>query len=183
MAQKRRLSMTFFIINDIIILIINFAILILSFLLSIKENDYRDAINLFLFQLITSTLNVTINLIMNTKNIISKYKGHNNYGMFVRFLLFYLILSCIILSYQRSQNINHKEINDLGKIILFIGFTNEIFIISSMILSFIVVDKKNYTQKKKYEKEFNIESVQQMTLFENDSDSGKVMTELAKRKD
>ena len=118
---------------------------------------------------------------MDAKNILSKYRGHNNYGMFVRFLLFYLITSCVVLTYQRSNNINQDEIQILGTILLYIGLVNDFFIISSMILGFMVSDKKIYSKKKdEEEKVFNINTMDQMDVFENDKSSGN-MTELEKR--
>ena len=103
--------------------------------------------------------------------------------MFIRFLLFYLITSCVVLTFQRSNNIDQDEIQILGTILLYIGLINDFFIISSMILSFMVSDKKIYSKKKdEEEKIFNINNMDQMDIFENDKSSAN-MTELAKRGD
>ena len=181
MSNKMESSKMCFLINDVIILIFSIGIFILSALITAKESSYRSTITLFLFQLIESVIIVVLNLIMDAKNILSKYRGHNNYGMFVRFLLFYLITSCVVLTYQRSNNINQDEIQILGTILLYIGLVNDFFIISSMILSFMVSDKKIYSKKKdEEEKVFNINTMDQMDVFENDKSSGN-MTELEKR--
>ena len=104
---------------------------------------------------------------------LSKYKGHNNYGMFIRFLLFYLNLSCVMLTYQRSDNLNDTEIKNLGNVLLYIGLFNNGFIISSMILSIIVIDKNIYSKQKKEfdDKTYNL--AEQMEIFEIDKSSGK----------
>jgi hypothetical protein len=183
MTNKMETSKMCFLINDVIILLINLAIFILSAIITSKESSYRSTITLFLFQLIESVIIVVLNLIMDAKNILSKYKGHNNYGMFIRFLLFYLITSCVVLTFQRSNNIDQDEIQILGTILLYIGLINDFFIISSMILSFMVSDKKIYSKKKdEEEKIFNINNMDQMDIFENDKSSAN-MTELAKRGD
>ena len=109
---------------------------------------------------------------MLLKLFLSKYKGHNNYGMFIRFLLFYLNLSLVILTYQRSDNLNQNEIKNLGSILLYIGLFNNAFIITSMILSIIVTDKTIYSKSKKDDdKTYNL--AEQMEIFEIDGSSGK----------
>ena len=173
MSKKRNLSKTFFIFNDIIILMINLIIFILSLMILLKEKSYRGSTNLFLFQLIESILIIILNVIMLIKMFLSKYKGHNNYGMFIRFLLFYLNLSCVMLTYQRSDNLNDTEIKNLGNVLLYIGLFNNGFIISSMILSIIVIDKNIYSKPKKEfdDKTYNL--AEQMEIFEIDKSSGK----------
>ena len=173
MSKRRNLSKTFFTFNDIIILLLNLIIFILSLMIFLKEKSYRGSTNLFLFQLIESILIIILNVIMLIKMFLSKYKGHNNYGMFIRFLLFYLNLSCVMLTYQRSNNLNNTEITNLGNVLLFIGLFNNLFIISSMILSIIVIDKNIYSKPKKEfdDKTYNL--AEQMEIFEIDKSSGK----------
>ena len=173
MSKRRNLSKTFFTFNDIIILLINLIIFILSLMILLKEKSYRGSTNLFLFQLIESILIIILNVIMLIKMFLSKYKGHNNYGMFIRFLLFYLNLSCVMLTSQRSDNLNDTEIKNLGKVLLYIGLFNNGFIISSMILSIIVIDKNIYSKPKKEfdDKTYNL--AEQMEIFEIDKSSGK----------
>ena len=173
MSKRRNLSKTIFTFNDIIILLINLIIFILSLMILLKEKSIRGSTNLFLFQLIESILIIILNVIMLIKMFLSKYKGHNNYGMFIRFLLFYLNLSCVILTYQRSDNLNQDEIKNLGNILLYIGLFNNLFIISSMILSIIVIDKNIYSKPKKEfdDKTYNL--AEQMEIFDIDKSSGK----------
>ena len=172
MSKKRNLSKIFFQANDLIILLFNIVILDLSSMIASKEKSFRGSLNLFLFQLIESILIIILNLIMLIKMFLSNYKGHNNYGMFIRFLLFYLNLSCIILTFQRSDNLNQEGIKKLGTILLYIGLINNGFIISSMILSMIVVDKKPfYKFERGDDKLFNIE--EQLEIFEIDKTSEK----------
>ena len=172
MSKRRNHSKTFFALNDVIILIINLIIFILSLMILIKEKSIRGSTNLFLFQFIESIIIVILNLVMLIKLFLSKYKGHNNYGMFIRFLLFYLNLSLVILTYQRSDNLNQSEIKNLGSILLYIGLFNNGFIITSMILSIIVTDKKIYSKSKKDDdKTYNL--AEQMEIFEIDGSSGK----------
>ena len=182
MAKKMEKTKMYFLINDVIILLINLAIFVLSALITTKESSFRGSVTFFLFQLIESIIIVVLNLIMDAKYILSKYRGHNNYGMFIRFLMFYLITSCVVLTFQRSDNINQEDIQTFGTILLYIGLINDFFIITSMILSFVVSDKKIYSKREvdEEEKEFNINNMEQMDVFENDKSSGN-MTELTKR--
>ena len=78
-----------------------------------------------------------------------------------------------MLTYQRSNNLNHTEITNLGNVLLFIGLFNNLFIISSMILSIIVIDKNIYSKQKKEfdDKTYNL--AEQMEIFEIDKSSGK----------
>ena len=173
MSKRKNLSMTLFQVSDIIILILNVIILSLSSLIASNEKSFRGSIKLFLFQLIESILIIILDIIMLIKMFLSNYKGHNNYGMFIRFLLFYLNLSCIILTFQRSNNLNQERIRKIGNILLFIGLVNNGFIIISMILSIIVLDKRSFTKYKKFDdKMFNFE--EHMEIFENDSSGRKV---------
>ena len=185
MGKKSNISLKFFIINDAIILLLNITILVFLSMLVSKEYSFRKTIKLFLFQLIESGLIICLNIVMEVKMFLSNFKGHNNYGMFIRFLLFYLNLSATLLASQRSDNINQDDILKLGNILLYIGLGNNAFIITSMILSFIVVDTKAISSKLNKEellKEFNINSVENMELFESDKGSSKQgMTELAQK--
>ena len=189
MGKNSNLSLKLFIINDGIILLMNLIILILLITLIAKEYSYRKTLGLFLFQLIESIIIIALNVIMVIKMLKSKFKGHNNYGMFIRFLIFYLNLCCIILTFQRSDNTNLEDIQTLGKILLFIGLLNNLFIIPSMILSFIVVDTKAFSSKlnkeeflKEFNKEFNVNSEENVEIFDGENRGTKSsMTELVKK--
>ena len=159
-----KISTNLFIFFDLVILMLSLIILIFSALITHQEYTFRQSTNLFRFQLVESIIIVIINIIMDIKFFLSKYKGHNNYGMFIRFLLFYLILSCILLTFQRSDNINHKKIKVYGKTLLYIGNIDVAFIIASMILSFIVIDKR--TNNSLYDdRVFNINSMENIDLL------------------
>ena len=177
MSNKTNYPIIFFIISDIIILILGIIIIVISAMISSKEYSFHKTLNLFLFQLIQSGLALILNIIMDIKIISTNYKGHNNYGMFIRFLNFYLNLSCVILTFQRSDNINQTDIQSLGNTILYVGLVNNLFIIISMILSFIVTDQKAFSKFKKEETErlLNINSLEQMELMEPDKSSGTTM--------
>ena len=168
MSKRKNSLMTLFQVSDFIILILNIIVLSLSSMIASNEKSFRGSIKLFLFQLIESILIIILDIIMLIKMCLSNYKGHNNYGMFIRFLLFYLNLSCVILTFQRSNNINQERIKKIGNMLLFVGLFNDGFIVISMILSIIVVDKRSFSKyKKDDDKMFNIE--EQMEIFENES--------------
>ena len=184
MGKNSNLSLKLFIINDGIILLMNLIILILLITLVAKEYSYRKTLRLFLFQLIESIIIIILNVIMVIKMFKSKYKGHNNYGMFIRFLIFYLNLCCSILTFQRSDNTNLEDIQTLGKILLYIGLLNNLFIIPS-----IVVDTKAFSSKlnkeeflKEFNKEFNVNSEENVEIFDRENRGTKSsMTELVKK--
>ena len=157
MFHDTKLPMKILIANDILILLINIVILVLSILVTVKEKSYRKTINLFLFQLIESAIAFALNVLMFVLNFVLNYKGHNLYGMFIRFLLFYLVVSCVTLTYQRGDNLNNEVFQKYGRTLLYIGLVNELFIILSMIISFIVSDKKSYdhTEKEVVDTVFN----------------------------
>ena len=181
MSSNSSVPMKILISNDIIILIINIAILIFSLVLTFKEYSYRKTLDLFLFQLIESGIIFLLNVLMFVLNLVSKYKGHNNHGMFLRFILFYLIISCVALTYQRGENTNLEDIQKFSSIVLYIGLINNALIISSMILGFKVSDKKVYHKgKDEEEKVFNINTDGDMEIFERDKSSGS-MQELYKK--
>ena len=101
--------------------------------------------------------------------------------MFLRFILFYLIISCVALTYQRGENTNREDIQKFSSIVLYIGLINNALIISSMILGFKVSDKKVYHKgKDEEEKVFNINTDGDMEIFERDKSSGS-MQELYKK--
>ena len=160
MPHDTNIPMKILIAIDILILLINIGILVLSILVTVKEKSYRKTINLFLFQLIESAIAFALNVLMFVLNFVLNYKGHNLYGMFIRFILFYLVVSCVTLTYQRGDNLNNEVFKKYGRILLYIGLVNELFIILSMIISFIVSDKKSYDHKEKEveDKVYNINS-------------------------
>ena len=168
---------------DILILILNIAILVLSILVTVKEKSYRKSTKLFLFQLIESAISLALNVLMFILNFVMNYKGHNLHGMFIRFLIFYLVVSCVTLTYQRGDNLNNEEFVKFGRALLYVGLTNNLLIILSMIISFIVSDKKTYSHKEKEveDKVFNINSAydENMEIFDREK-SGGSMQELDK---
>ena len=143
---------------DFIIFLINITLFFLTFYLLKTEYDTRASIKLFINPFLVSMINILIDFFMNKTNIIMKYAGHNKYGMITRFLMFYFVLTIIIYSDQRekyllkSKSNNNKNINIL---IVFIGLVNIGIIISSMILSFFIIDVQNVNKilvKKKEKK-------------------------------
>ena len=172
-------------INDIIILILNIIICIFLFNIAKKEKNYRGTSKLFFFQIILSFVIIFLDIVLNLKNIISNYKGHNKYGMLLRFFMFYCIIPCIVLTYQRSNNLNHEDIKTIGNILFYMGCINEGLIINSMILSFIIID----TQKEekilvyKHKRDLNMSSVDNMKLLEESATSTQIFTELEKKDD
>ena len=179
MSKNSNLPLLLLLISDVIILLLNLVIFVISLLIIINENS----LSLFLFQFIESILMIVLNLIMAIKILVSKYKGHNNYGMFIRFLIFYLSLSCALLTFQRCNNINTKEIKKLGNLLFVVGLFNNLIILISMILSFIVNDKKSFSKTKKEEDEkiFNINSLETMEILEPEKSIGS-MSELVQRR-
>ena len=183
MPKSTNVPMKILIAMDIFILLLNIAILLLSIFITVEESKYRKSTNLFLFQLIESVIAFALNVSMFVLNFVLKYKGHNLYGMFIRFLMFYLIVSCVTLSYQRGDNLNNEKFQKFGRLLLYIGLSNNLFIIISMIISFIVSDKKTVSHKEKEveDKVFNINSAydENMEIFGREK-SGGSMQELDK---
>ena len=176
MPHDTNVPMKILIAIDILILLINIGILVLSILVTLKEKSYRKTINLFLFQLIESAIAFGLNVLMFVLNFVLNYKGHNLYGMFIRFILFYLVVSCVTLTYQRGDNLNNEVFRTYGRILLYIGLVNNFFIILSMIISFIVSDKKSYDHKEKEveDKVFNINNAyeENMEIFDREKSGG-----------
>ena len=176
---------SFLLIDDIIILILNIIICIFLFNISNKEKIYRGSSKLFIFQIILSFIIIFLDIALNIKNIISKYKGHNKYGMLLRFLMFYCILPCIVLTYQRSNNLNHDDIRNIGILLFYIGCINEVLIIVSMVLSFVVIDRQKEEKilVHKHRKDINMSSVENMKLLEESNLSSQIFTELEKKEE
>ena len=176
MPHDTNVPMKILIAIDILILLINIGILVLSILVTLKEKSYRKTINIFLFQLIESAIAFGLNVLMFVLNFVLNYKGHNLYGMFIRFILFYLVVSCVTLSYQRGDNLNIEIFKKYGRILLYIGLANNLFIILSMIISFIVSDKKSYDHKEKdiEDKVYNINNQydETMEIFDREKSGG-----------
>ena len=181
MDLKRKL----FLANDIIILLLNIVLTILLFILLNKEKTYRGSTKLFLFQCILSILIIVLDIILNVKNIISNYRGHNKYGMLIRFFIFYLIIPCVMLTYQRSHNLNHDDIKTSGNAVFYIGFINNGFIIASMILSFIVIDtqKEEKILVHKNRKSINMNSIENINLLEDSKLSNQGYIDVEKKEE
>ena len=111
---------------------------------------------------------------MNIRNFIKDYKGHNRYGMLIRFFMFYLMIPSAVLTYQRGNNINHDDIKNISDLVLYLGFMNDGFIIISMIMSFIIIDiqeEEKILVKKKNKKSINMNSVENTKLLEDSKES------------
>ena len=121
---------------------------------------------------------------MNIANCLTDYKGHNRYGMLIRFFMFYLIIPCAVLTYQRSNNINHQDIKDPSDLVLYLGFANDGLLIVSMILSFVVIEKQKEEKilVNKSRRTINMNSVENMKLLEESKES-EIFTELEKKED
>ena len=143
---------------DFLIFLMNITLLCLTFYFIYLEYYIRSSLNLFMTPFLISILNVLIDFFMNKTNIIMKYAGHNRYGMITRFFMFYFILTIIVYSDQRHQYIpKNEEMKNLNKLVLILGITNIGLLITSMILSFFVIDIQNFNQilvkKRKKKKE------------------------------
>ena len=184
-VKKMSLKKILLLINDIIIFILSILLLVFLLIISNKEQLYRNSRKLYLFQFILTIIIIIIDLFLNIKNIISNFKGHNKYGMLIRFFMFYLIIPCVILTYIKSNDLNHEDIKSASDIAFYIGFINDGFIISSMILSFIVIDKKQEEKilVNKNRVSINMNSVENMELLENSniSNTNQMIIELAKK--
>ena len=143
---------------DLFIFIINILLFVFTFYLLKTEYYTRASIKLFINPFLVSIINIITDFFMNKTNIIMKYAGHNKYGMITRFFMFYFVLTIIIYSDQREKYLlkNKSEDNkDINIIIFYIGLINIGLIISSMILSFFIIDVQNVNQilvKKKEKK-------------------------------
>ena len=173
------------VINDIIILIFNIIILIILFVISNKEKKYRNTRTLFISQLIISFIIVVLDIILNFANIKYNYKGHNKYGMLIRFFMFYLIIPCVVLTYQRGNNLNHDDITNASNFTMYIGFINDSFVLTSMILSFILIEKKKEEKMLvgKNRTSFNMDSFENKQLLQESNENSQIFTELEKNKD
>ena len=182
---KMDLKKFLLLINDIIILILNIILGVLLLNISSKAKTYRGTYNLFIFQASLSIIIIVLDIILNIKNLISNYKGHNKYGMLIRFFMFYLIIPCVVLTYERSNNINHDDIKNISFILVYIGFLNDGFIIISMILSFMVIDiqKEEKILVRKNRKSINMSTVENMKLLEESNISSQIFTELEKKEE
>ena len=166
--KKMDLKKKLLLINDIIILLLNIFICIILFIISHQEKNYRGSSKLFTFQCVQIIIIIILDIFLNVKNIMSNFKGHNKYGMLIRFIMFYFIIPCVILTYQKSNNLNHNDIKNAGNTVFYIGFINNGFIILSMILSFIVIDtqKEEKILVNKHRKSISMSAVDNMKLLE-----------------
>ena len=183
--KKMNTNKILLIINDIIILIFNLIILIILFVISGKEKKYRNSRTLFISQLMISILIIILDIILNFANIKYNYKGHNKYGMLIRFFMFYLIIPCVILTYQRGNNLNHDDITNASNFTLYIGFINDGFVLTSMILSFILNEKKKEEKilVGKIRRSFNMDSFENKQLLQESNENSQIFTELEKNND
>ncbi len=182
-VNKMSLKKILLLINDIIIFILSVLLFVFLLTISNKEDFYRNSRKLFLFQFILTIIIIILDLFLNIKNIISNYKGHNKYGMLIRFFMFYLIIPCVILTYIKSNDLNHEDIKAVSDIVFYIGFINDGFIILSMILSFIVIDKQKEEKilVNKSRASINMNSVENMELLEDSNIYNNINIELAKK--
>ena len=135
---------------DLLIFIINVLLFGLTFYLLKIEYYNRASIKLFIIPFLVSIINILVDFLMNKTNIIMKYAGHNRYGMIARFFMFYFVLTIMIYSDQRERYLlqfKKDDINiDINYFIFIIGIINISLLISSMILSFFVIDVQNFNQ-------------------------------------
>ena len=137
---------------DLLIFLINILLFGLTFYLLKIEYYSRASIKLFIIPFLVGIINILVDFFMNKTNIIMKYAGHNRYGMLARFFMFYFVLTIMIFSDQREryvlQNRNDGNDNniDINKFIFIIGILDISLLISSMILSFFVIDVQNFNQ-------------------------------------
>ena len=98
--------------------------------------------------------------------------------------MFYSLLFCVVLSCQRTHNLNHSDIRDLGDIFLYIGLTNNGLLIVSMIISFFVIDmqKEEKILVYKNRKSINMYSVENANLLEDSHSSNQVIKEWEKKR-
>ena len=172
-------------INDIIILLLNIFICIILFIISHQEKKYRGTSKLFIFQCAQIIIIIILDICLNVKNILSNYKGHNKYGMLIRFTMFYFIIPCAILTYQKSSNLNHNDIKNAGNTVFYISFINNGFIIISMILSFIVIDsqKEEKILVYKHKKSISMSAVDNMNLLEESNLSSQGYIDIEKKEE
>ena len=126
-------------IFDILLLLLNSSLLVLTFILIYKEYYSRSTLKLFLIPFVLSIINVVIDLLMNIKNFNMRYAGHNRYGMITRFFMFYCIMTIMIYSDQRTKYIN-QNIGIYNFFIILFGFIDIGLLMLSMIMSFSVID-------------------------------------------
>ena len=155
---------------DLIIFIINILLFGFTFYLLRVEYYARASIKLFINPFLVSIINILIDFFMNKTNIIMKYAGHNKYGMITRFFMFYFVLTIIIYSAQREKYLlkNNSENNkSINIFIFFIGLVNIGLIISSMILSFFIIDVQKVNQILVKKKEKKHEVIGEMGILQN----------------
>ena len=183
--EKMGIKKVLLLINDIIIFIFNVVISIILFSISNKEKTYRGSSKLFINQIIISIIIIILDLILNIKNLLSSYRGHNKYGMMIRFINFYLIIACVTVTYQRGNNLNHDDIKNLSNLVFYFGFVNNGLIISSMILSFIVIDIKKEDKILVYKnrKSINLETVGNTKLLEETNIDYQIFQENEKKEE
>ena len=184
-VKKMDLKKILLLINDIFILLLNTVLCVFLFIISNKEKEYREARKLFIFQLILIFIIIGLDIILNITNLTLNYKGHNKYGMLIRFFMFYLVIPCVILTYINGKEINHEDIKNGSNIVLYLGFINDGLIISSMILSFIVIDKKKEEKilVNKNRRSINMSSLDNIKLLEESNVSSQIFTELEKKEE
>ena len=129
-------------INDIGILVLNIILCVNLFKISDKEKEYRGTNKLYTSQIYLIIFIIAVDIIMNIKNVAGNYRGHNKYGMLTRFFMFYLIIPCVVLTYQKSSILNHEDMQIESNKVLYMGCIIDGLIILSMILSFVIIDKQ-----------------------------------------
>ena len=133
----------FLVIFDVLLMIINLGLLILTLLMIINEYYCRSTLNLFFIPCLISIFNFIIDILMNIKNFQMKYAGHNSYGMLIRFIMFYCILTIMTYAHQRGKYIILTEVNN---VISYLGAVDISILLLSMITSFMVIDVQSIKQ-------------------------------------
>ena len=157
-------------ICDLFLIILNIGLLILISYIIYNEYYGRGTLKLFITPFLISIVNISIDILMNKKNITMKYAGHNRYGMITRFFMFYFIMTIIIYSHQRCRYIIKIGIDDAKYYVILFGFFDMGFLLLSMILSFFVIDVQSFKQilvrKKRKKTQVTIEKVNSLQNIE-----------------
>lgn len=153
---------------DLIIMLSSIILFFILFFISYKEYHYRGSVKLYSSQFLLGFVIVSLDLFMNYKNLKFIYTGNNKYGMIIRFCMFYLLVPCVVLTLQKSENINHRDIKSGSNLILFFGIIIGVSIVLSIIFSFTIVDEQKSEKIKveKNKKEYRNVSIENLNLLD-----------------
>ena len=158
---------------DIIICSLLLLLFILHFILIFNEPNLSDS--LYFVSIIFNFITILIFIILFIKNIIDNYKGENACKNFIRYVIMFLLIPIIFISYQTSQISLKNKINKCGKIIKNSGIILEIFIFISILINFLFFEEYDYqflVEKKTTENEQKPEKVK--VYIDNILDNSKI---------